>query len=236
MPTNDAAEMALQFRELGDYIDAGHDPQQSLQRIVDLARGTIDGCDWAAVTRAGGTPRTLVVSDETALEIDDLQIALDDGPCLTAAREDVVIHIPDLAAESRWPAFRDRALAETPLRALLSFEVDATADAPTALNLYASRVDPFDPAALATAALFATHAQLAVLHLNAAATSAHLRQALTTSRQIGEALGVLMTTQKVTSEQAFQLLRTSSQNLNRKLRDVALDVAETGVLPDPPRR
>ncbi|MEV0842418.1 ANTAR domain-containing protein [Actinocatenispora sera] len=33
------------------------------------------------------------------------------------------------------------------------------------------------------------------------------------------------------NEQAFQLLRATSQNLNRKLRDVARDVTDPGELP-----
>lgn len=216
MPPTDAADLAMQFRELGDFIDAGHNPGESLQRVVRLAQDTVDGCDWAAVTRAGATPRTLAVSDDTARAIDDLQIAVNDGPCLTAARDDVIVHVPDLIAETRWPRFRERAVAETQVRAMLSFEVDATTNAPTALNLYSRRTDPFDAAALATAALFATHTQLALLHLNAMTSSANLRQALTTSPQIGEAVGVLMATQKSPasrrSPSSSAAVRTSTAN------------------------
>jgi AmiR/NasT family two-component response regulator len=36
---------------------------------------------------------------------------------------------------------------------------------------------------------------------------------------------------KVTQDQAFAMLRSSSQSLHRKLRDVAGEVVETGTLP-----
>lgn len=62
-----------------------------------------------------------------------------------------------------------------------------------------------------------------------------LRRALETSRCIGAAMGILMATHKVSLEAAFELLRRASQNQNRKLRDVALDVLELGCLPDDPR-
>jgi hypothetical protein len=37
---------------------------------------------------------------------------------------------------------------------------------------------------------------------------------------------------RVGAGEAFDLLRIASQRSNQKLRDIALDVAETGALPD----
>lgn len=60
---------------------------------------------------------------------------------------------------------------------------------------------------------------------------ANLEIALSTARRIGAALGIIMTSYKVTEEQAFATLRIASQHTNRKLRDVAEDVVYTGVAP-----
>jgi hypothetical protein len=38
---------------------------------------------------------------------------------------------------------------------------------------------------------------------------------------------------KVAQDDAFTLLRVASQGLHRKLRDIAVEVVETGTLPDP---
>jgi AmiR/NasT family two-component response regulator len=46
------------------------------------------------------------------------------------------------------------------------------------------------------------------------------------------AMGILMASGRSTQEQAFAALRRASQHLNRKLRDVAADVVETGQLPE----
>jgi ANTAR domain len=54
------------------------------------------------------------------------------------------------------------------------------------------------------------------------------------SREIGTAMGVLMARNQMTQEEAFEALRGASQHLNRKLRDVAAEVVDTGVLPDLP--
>ena len=61
-------------------------------------------------------------------------------------------------------------------------------------------------------------------------TVAHLQIALRSSRQIGAALGILMTTLKITDQGALDLLKSASQRTNVKLRDLADDVIRTGVL------
>lgn len=61
--------------------------------------------------------------------------------------------------------------------------------------------------------------------------SEHLRVGLDSSRTIGTAIGILMTAHHLTAEVAFRLLVTASQNTNRKLRDIAADIATTGQLP-----
>ncbi|GAA2473945.1 ANTAR domain-containing protein [Terrabacter carboxydivorans] len=55
-----------------------------------------------------------------------------------------------------------------------------------------------------------------------------LQLALRTSRRIGAAIGIVMLARKVGEEAAFGLLRTASQNTNRKLRLVADEIVETG--------
>ena len=59
----------------------------------------------------------------------------------------------------------------------------------------------------------------------------NLEIALESSRVIGMAMGIIMANQLCTADQAFDMLRRVSQETNRKLRDVALDVSETGTLP-----
>lgn len=45
-----------------------------------------------------------------------------------------------------------------------------------------------------------------------------------------------MARELVSSDEAFELLRSASQHLNRKLRDVAAEIAATGELPRPDDR
>ncbi len=59
----------------------------------------------------------------------------------------------------------------------------------------------------------------------------HLQRVLKTNREIGVAMGILMAGGTLTSQQAFDQLRIASQHLNRKLHDIAADVAVTWRLP-----
>lgn len=56
----------------------------------------------------------------------------------------------------------------------------------------------------------------------------NLRLALDSNREIGAAVGVLMTRQQLTYSEALNHLKKVSQNTNRKLRDVAAEVFYTG--------
>ncbi len=58
--------------------------------------------------------------------------------------------------------------------------------------------------------------------------NAHLRKALGTNREIGIALGIIMTTLHTTLEPAFELMRMTSQSSNRKIRDIADDIVHDG--------
>jgi hypothetical protein len=58
----------------------------------------------------------------------------------------------------------------------------------------------------------------------------HLQIALRTSRQIGTAIGILMSQYKIKSGEAFELLSRASQRAHVKVHDLALDVIDTGRL------
>jgi len=72
----------------------------------------------------------------------------------------------------------------------------------------------------------------ALAYQSARERTANLEIALASNRQIGVAIGILMHQHRITETAAFELLRVTSQDLNRKLRDVAEDVTLTGGLPE----
>ncbi len=59
----------------------------------------------------------------------------------------------------------------------------------------------------------------------------HLQLALDHSRDIGAAVGILMARHKLQQADAFELLRRTSQDQNRKVYELALELVSTGELP-----
>jgi AmiR/NasT family two-component response regulator len=76
--------------------------------------------------------------------------------------------------------------------------------------------------------LFASHAAVA---LAGAEHEENLRAGMSNRDVIGQAKGILMERHKLTAHQAFGVLARVSQELNRKLCDVAREFTETGALP-----
>jgi hypothetical protein len=63
----------------------------------------------------------------------------------------------------------------------------------------------------------------------------NLRKALESRDVIGQAKGVIMVTTRCTADQAFDLMRRQSQYENRKVVEVAAEVAERAAKRPPPR-
>ena len=55
-----------------------------------------------------------------------------------------------------------------------------------------------------------------------------MERALKSSRTIGAAIGMIMASRNVCEDEAFTILRTASQNSNRKLRDLAAELVASG--------
>jgi hypothetical protein len=96
---------------------------------------------------------------------------------------------------------------------------------PGALNIYSRRAGALDTAAQESALLLATHASLALAATQAvelgALEASHLRRAIDSRDVIGQAKGILMQRRDITPEEAFDLLRRTSQKLNVKLIEIA---------------
>jgi GAF domain-containing protein len=147
--------------------------------------------------------------------------------------------IDDLATDERWPTFGRRAFDETGVRSMLSFRLFVQADTLGALNLYSRHPSAFDDHSCAIGTVLAAHAAIAMSAAREHTRADQLEDALRSSREIGTAVGVLMGRGRVTQDEAFAMLRRASQHLHRKLRDVAVEVVDTGQLPErglPPRR
>lgn len=221
--------VAETFAEVARLLLAEQGVERTLAKVCKLAVETIDGCDHAGVSLIEGRKvSTVGASDEVPERVDAIQYETEQGPCLDAIREHEVFQVDGLGEEQRWPKFASRAAQETGVASMLSVRLFAEEDTMGALNLYSKRADAFDEEARELASVFAAHASVA---LAGARREEQFRDALASRDVIGQAKGILMAREGISSDQAFDALRRASQRLNVKLREVAEQVLKAS--PEP---
>jgi GAF domain-containing protein len=213
-------------------VGSPSDPADALSAVVELAARTIPQARAASISvgyERGGF-RTVASSDERALRADEIQYARGNGPCMAAAVSGEIVMTPDLALDPRWPAMGRLASAETGLHSVLSTRLTMTDEEPAGLNLYSPQVDAFadDPSLLLS--VFAAHAATALEAVRARQRAASLERELQTSRDIGTAVGILMSAYKLRRAEALELLRIAGQGSFRKPQEIAREVIETKTL------
>ena len=225
-------ELAVQFSELARALQQPDDPDRTLRAIVQAAVRLIPGTDEASISAVLGRKRVRseAPSGELARAVDALQDELGQGPCLDAVYEQETVRVADMATETRWPHFAERAL-QAGAAGMLSFQLYVEGDNLGALNLYSRHTGTFDDESEHVGLLFASHAAIAY---DAVRQQAGLARTVATRQLIGQAQGILMERHKITADQAFGLLVRVSQHRNRKLREIADDLVRSGELPDGP--
>lgn len=215
-------------------IAEGH-ALEVLETLVRHASDVIEAADMASVTlvRRAGRPRTVASSHADALEADHLQYRLGEGPCLAAATDDHVYVTGDVAGDARWTEYGREVEARLGISSVAAYQLTLLGDenADAALNLYSRRPHAFDDDDVARGLVLATQCSLLVSAHLANDRADNLLIALGSNRDIGVAIGVIISRLRITQEEAFALLRVASQDSNRKLVDIARWVADTGEVP-----
>jgi hypothetical protein len=230
-------EMALAFQRLGDELSRSSHPNP-YAAVAHLAVERVPATRATSITTLERDHFTTVAStDEVAKRADVMQYELGSGPCIDAIVDHTIYQPKDLSVDEHWPEFGRRVSTELGLRSMLSYRMNVDPVGVIAgLNFYADEPNAFDDHDLAEGLLLTTHAAQAIVSAHLRDRSTNLERALSSNRDIGTAIGILMALHKVTRDQAFDLLRIGSQNMNRKLHDVALDVIDTGAVDVRPPR
>ena len=230
MSTSDMRQRMGEFTQLAQSLAGAPDETTRLQVAVDSAVSLVSRCDHAGVTinEKGGLV-TRVSSDDVVRRANELQHELGEGPCLDVMRDQDTLVCPDLAHELRWPLWAKRVHSELGVGSMMSLLVYNDRHSYGALSLYAQRGRSFDADDVAVAQALVGH--LAVV-MAAGREIDQLGLAMRSRITIGRAEGILMERLDMGPDQAFDYLRRASMHLNRKVIDVAADIAETRELPD----
>lgn len=232
LPDDDTAvtaALAAMSDDIGGVLESMEELSDYLERVVHSVRRHVDGCDEVGITiLSSDRPHTAAYSTVQTLEIDAVQYALDEGPCLDAARTGEEQRVDDLCRDDgRWPAFA-QATREDGMRALLAVPLVSGGDCVGALNLYAwerGAFDGFDTALIRLAAARCADAVVAVTQYDGMRRLAgQLEQAMASRAVIEQAKGAIMAMRGVEEHAAFEILRKTSQDRNVKVRVLAEQV------------
>jgi AmiR/NasT family two-component response regulator len=90
-----------------------------------------------------------------------------------------------------------------------------------ALNLFSDRPHGLSGDSVDQAAVLAAFASVALMAANHKEQANTLREGLSSNREIGKAIGLMMAFHKVGDDEAFEILRKASQDMNVKISEVA---------------
>lgn len=156
-----------------------------------------------------------------ALELDNLQYRLREGPGVASMDGDNLVAAPYIREDARWPNYLPGALTaglKSQLGVRLHLDDEGILGG---LNLYSTTSEAVAPEDVLIASLLATHASLA---LGKARHVESLNQAIANRQLIGQAIGILMERYGIDAQAAHAYLWRASSHTNVKVRVIAADL------------
>jgi transcriptional regulator with GAF, ATPase, and Fis domain len=220
------------FVSLADTLVDDYDTIELLTRLVGYSV-TLFRADAGGILLADAHEQLRVVatSNEDAQLVELMQLQNNEGPCLDCYHTVTTVTVPDLRqAAARWPAFVAAANERSAFRAVHAIPLRLRQQTLGALNLWHRQ--PHTPPAndLAVGQALADVATIAILQervvRRAEILNEQLHTALTSRLVIEQAKGVLAQYAQVPMDQAFESMRRHARSHNRRLAEVARDIAQ----------
>jgi putative methionine-R-sulfoxide reductase with GAF domain len=219
-----AQDVAHLMARIARQLDTEQGVDATLHALVAAAVDAIPGADSAGIThvyKRGLKLDVAYASDPFVVDLDTAQFEVREGPCLHSAYEHRTVRVEDFATEQRWPTFARRA-HELGAGSQLALQLYVDGDDMAALNVYSRQVRGFSDESEQIGLLFASHAAIA---MSTARREQQFRAGMDSRDVIGQAKGILMQRRGISADEAFDLLRRASQDLNVKLAELAHTLA-----------
>ncbi|MET0704066.1 MAG: GAF and ANTAR domain-containing protein [Mycobacterium sp.] len=218
-------DLAIRMAELARSTAGPLGVDEILREVTAAATELIPGAQAAGVLLIGkaGKFESLAGTSGLPHELDELQMKHQEGPCLEAAVDSLIVRSDDFHHETRWPNYTRDAL-ELGVQSGLSFKLYTADRTAGALNLFGFEPNVFDSESEAIGSVLAAQAAAAII---ASRRDEQLQSALMSRDLIGQAKGVIMERFNVDDARAFAMLRELSQSGNTKLVDIAQQVLDT---------
>ena len=183
-------DLAQRMAELARTAAAPRSVEDVLSDVTGAALELIPGVDTAGVLliAKGGKFETLAGTSDLPKKLDELQMKYNEGPCVEAALDDLIVRTDDFRTEERWPRYSS-AVAEIGVLSGLSFKLYTSTRTAGALNLFGFEPNAFGAESETIGAVLAAHAAAAIM---ASRQGQQLESALSTRDRIGQAKGIIM--------------------------------------------
>lgn len=222
-------ELAVVYARMSGLLLSEHTVATVLELITSLAKDTLPGSAGAGVTlfSSDATATTSAATDPIVEHLDALQYELGQGPCLSAAQEQVVVRVDDLTTERRWSQWSARAAAEG-MRSTVSAPLNSAGRPLGAIKAYS--VHPQTYSATSEDILQRFSAQAAILLANihtlsdAEQLSERLKQSLRSRDTIATAKGIVMLREHLDTDAALRWLLEQSGRRRVPVQQLAAEI------------
>lgn len=220
-----SADIAAGLTELSALLLSVEEIEEALDHLARMAVQIIpDGPSCGITVIQDGRPTTIVYTGTVPSSVHEDQFALGEGPCPEALRMQSPVVVQDLATEERWGEYPRAALAAG-AHGVYAHPLDVDDRTVGTLSIYAHEPNLFPRSVQHVAAQVAAHAEVllsaVVRHASQAELTRQLQIALSSRAVIDQALGIIMAQRLCSPDEAFAHLRTTSNNRNIKLRELA---------------
>src|SRR5688572_28905244 len=182
-----------------------------LEAVVEVLKRTVPGCDAVSITLVVEEAAvTGAVSSQLAVEVDLVQYAHDEGPCLTSMAERSPIRIDVLRQDERFEHFAPGAI-EAGVESSLSVPLVWAGTVVGSINLYSTEPNAFTDATVTRVAPIAGYAAEVIGGSPLHAASMDLVEGLVTTVKDNDdiqiAIGFLIGAGTPTAAEAWAILR-----------------------------
>ncbi|MBV1780039.1 ANTAR domain-containing protein [Paeniglutamicibacter sp. ABSL32-1] len=225
----DAPRKMAAFGELCDLVSEMKNLQSLLESLVSQvaaamtdAYGAVVEC--SVVMQRSRLPAAIAGSDDRVINLGQVEHPMDAGPWLHAIRTGLPVILAD-SSDSRWPDL-GRELADSGFTGLLVLPLQLGPHVSGTLNFFTARIGAINDGLILDAMGYADGGskalRMALRIAEAELKSQDLSAALESRTAIDLARGIIMAQNSCTAAEAFDFLRSASNNRNQKLHDIAL--------------
>jgi GAF domain-containing protein len=223
-------QLSERMAQLARGLKSERTSPDTLEHIVRSAVDLMEPCGAAGISVAhdGSDARdldeinTVATTDARAKRSDEIQVEVDEGPCIAPTWEGDLLLVPDLRSDPRWPRWARQVVEELDVQSVLCLRLFTYEGRYGVLNLYSSQPNGLAPADLQEEALaIAAHAAVALAAIEEIedVTLGPMPRTI-----IGQATGILMERYSTTDMGAFDMLVQLASDGPHRIVEIARQI------------